>query len=437
MQKKILLSAYAISPHRGSEYGAAWNAVVQLAKQHQLWVLYGMSDDHMGDTQTLRAYLEKSPVPSVTFVEVRAGWLAMSINRLNKIGLGWFFYFAYYLWQRQALKVARRLMQTVNFDVVHQFGPIGFREPGFLGRLNKPLVWGPIGGMMRVDSRLLEGLTLKGKLKFIAKNVINFVQLNFSLRIRRAFQRADVLMAASSDGQRTIARKFRRNSYLFSEQGVTGEAGILAEKFKDIDTQVQLVWAGSHDDRKNLGLCLDALARVKQTNWVLNILGTGPLTQSFKEKARELGLSDALRWHGQIARNKAIEIISKSHLHIITSVAEDNPAVVFEALSNGVPTLTIDHFGMGDVICNRCGIKIMVDDRESMASNFTFVLNHLLLHPRILVDMAHTTLQCAAKHEWPARLEKLDGIYDEAIATYARRQPQPNYRQPLNVLQHA
>lgn len=437
MKKKILISAYAISPHRGSEYGAAWNTVVQLAKEHQLWVLYGMSDNHMGDTQTLKAYIEKNPVPSVTFVEVRAGRLAMAINRLNKIGLGWFFYFAYYLWQKEALRAARGLMRTVNFDVVHQLGPIGFREPGFLGRLNKPLVWGPVGGMMKVDRRLLEGMSLKGRLKFAAKNLINFVQLNCSPRIRRAFQRADVLMAASSDGQRTIARKFHRDSYLFSEQGVTGEVGIMPEKFRDIDMRIQLVWAGSHDDRKNLSLCLDALSRMKQTNWVLNILGTGPLTKSLKKKARALGLRRSLRWYGQIERSKAIEIISKSHLHIITSVAEDNPAVVFEALSNGVPTLTIDHFGMGDVICNRCGIKIMVDDRESMVSNLAFVLNHLLLHPRILVNMAQTTLQCATKHEWPARLEKLNGIYDEAIATYARRHPQTDYHQPLNVLQHA
>ena len=97
MKKKILISAYAISPFRGSEYGAAWNTVTHLADQHELWVLYGMSDDFMGDTQTLRKYSQENPVLSVTFINVEPGRLIRAITRLDKAGLGWFFYIAYYL----------------------------------------------------------------------------------------------------------------------------------------------------------------------------------------------------------------------------------------------------------------------------------------------------------------------------------------------------
>ena len=131
MKKKILISAYAISPVRGSEYGAAWNTVINLSRQHELWVLYGMSDAHMGDTETLQQYLKDHTLPNVTFIEVKASRLANTINLLNKAGLGWFFYFAYSLWQKEALTAAQELLATVDIDVVHQLGPIGYREPGF------------------------------------------------------------------------------------------------------------------------------------------------------------------------------------------------------------------------------------------------------------------------------------------------------------------
>jgi hypothetical protein len=177
MKKKILISAYAISPVKGSEYGAAWNTVINLAKEHELWVLYGMSDDHMGDTQTLCEYIKANPVPSAIFIEVQPPLIARAINLLNKAGMGWFFYFAYYLWQKEALSTAKTLLEYADIDVVHQLGPIGFREPGFLGKLNKPLVWGPVGGMNIVSPVLFEDKSALTRLKFGAKNIINKIQI--------------------------------------------------------------------------------------------------------------------------------------------------------------------------------------------------------------------------------------------------------------------
>lgn len=435
MKKKILISAYAISPVKGSEYGAAWDTVTQLAKHHELWVLYGMSDDHMGDTQTLREFIKINPLPSVTFIEVRAGKVAMAINRLNKIGLGWFFYIAYYLWQKEVLKAARNVLASVDIDVTHQLGPIGFREPGFLGYLDKPLVWGPIGGMKVIDNILLENKPLLTRLKFGVKHQINYFQLNYSPRISEAFFRADVLVAATTDGQQTILNKFKRESYWLPEQGIVGDIEINEIKFDQINHCVQLVWSGSHIERKNLGLCLDALALIERKNWHLHILGSGPVTGKLKQKAAELGLSANITWHGQLTRAAAINIMNAAHLHIITSIAEDNPAVIFEALRLGVPTLTLDHCGMGDVLCNKCGIKITVEAHDQMAKKIADAIDQLLLRPEILADMALDTIDCATKHHWEKRLQVINAYYDEAIQLYGRSGI-PN-KETLIILQNA
>ena len=433
MKKRILISAYAISPIKGSEYGAAWDTVTQLAKEHELWVLYGMSDAHMGDTKTLKKYIKANPLPSVTFIEVRAGKLAMAINLLNKWGMGWFFYLAYYLWQKQALKAARDIVANVDIDVVHQLGPIGFREPGFLGKLNKPLVWGPIGGLKVLDMVLLDNKPLPARIRFSTKNQINYVQLRFSHRISEAIFRADVLLAATHDGQQTIFERYGRESYWMPEQGIKGDIEIEQSKFHHIHQQVQLVWSGSHIERKNMALCLDALAKVKQKNWVLHVLGTGPLTDQLKHKAGILGLSAKIVWHGHLNRQAAIDIMSSSHLHIITSIAEDNPAVIFEAMRTGVPTLSLDHCGMADVLCSKCAIKIIVDSHNKMANNIASALDHLLHHPEILADMALHTITCAGNYEWEKRLKMLNTWYDMAIERYNS----PDYVQPLITLQNA
>jgi glycosyltransferase involved in cell wall biosynthesis len=421
MKKKILISAYAISPFRGSEYGAAWNTVTHLASQHELWVLYGMSDDFMGDTQTLRKYSRESPIPSVKFINVEPGGLIRAITLLDKIGLGWFFYVAYYLWQKRVLKAAREILTTVDIDVVHQLGPIGYREPGFLWKLNKPTVWGPIGGMNIINREWLKNKPFSTRLMFTAKNLINYVQLNFSKRIKKAFLQADVLVAATLGGQQTIREKYGVDSYYLSEQGTVCQASLDEAKFDHIGRQVQLVWSGSLIERKNLSMCLNALAGVKQKNWKLHILGNGRLKDKLKQKAADLKLTDHLVWHGHIPRAEAIRVMSNSHLHIITSISEDNPAVIFEALTYGVPTLTIDHCGMGDVITSKSGIKIKSDTYVNMVSNMSAALSDVLEHPYKLVDLAQTTLLYAADHGWDKRLAQLNNMYNRAIELRSKR----------------
>ncbi|MDN3548554.1 glycosyltransferase family 4 protein [Mucilaginibacter aquaedulcis] len=420
MKKKLLISAYAISPFRGSEYASAWNTVVRLAQEHELWVIYGMSDDFMGDTQTLRQYIKDNPMPNVQFIEVQPGAIARTITLLDKAGFGWFFYFAYYLWQKQVYQTALKVLETVDINVLHQLGPIGFREPGFLWRIDKPMVWGPIGGMNVIDPKLLESKPFSTRFKYSVKHLINIIQLN-SPRIKKAFGQSGVLIAATKNGQRTIAQRFGRESYYLPDTSVLNEPSLDQEKFKTIHERVQLVWSGSHIARKNLEMCLDALAATKQNNWVLNVLGTGPLTASLQKKAVDLNIADRVIWHGHLKRDIAVQVMAAAHLHIITSIAEDNPAVVFEAMSYGVPTLTLDHCGMGDVINSQNGIKIKLDTNSNMVNNMSAALNDILEHPYKLVELAQTTLLCAADHAWDKRLAKLNSIYDHAIALRTKR----------------
>lgn len=36
---RILLSAYSCEPHRGSEPGLGWNTTIELARNHEVWVI--------------------------------------------------------------------------------------------------------------------------------------------------------------------------------------------------------------------------------------------------------------------------------------------------------------------------------------------------------------------------------------------------------------
>ena len=178
--KDILVLAYAISPSKGSEYAVAWNYVTAMSRYHRLTVLYGTSGEHMGDTVEMERYIREHPVPNVTFVAVAPSRTAERLNALNKRGIFVYsFYLAYRQWHKSVYRAARELVRKKHFDLIHYVGPIGYREPGYLWKLDLPYVWGPIGGTRNPSFRLLGAVsTFPGLCKLLFRTVANVLQLD-------------------------------------------------------------------------------------------------------------------------------------------------------------------------------------------------------------------------------------------------------------------
>lgn len=106
---KILVSAYACEPGKGSEPGVGWNWVKQLARFHDVWVL-----TRTNNREPIERALAQEPMANVH-------WVYFDLPRWarfwKKGRRGVHLY--YYLWQIGAYFVGRRLHNQVKFDLVH------------------------------------------------------------------------------------------------------------------------------------------------------------------------------------------------------------------------------------------------------------------------------------------------------------------------------
>lgn len=154
--RNILVLAYQLSPTKGSEYSVAWNYVARMSKYNRLTVLYGVSGTHLGDCDEMEEFAKTKGLPNVKFVCVKPNRWTNTLNWCNRHNfLNYTFYFAYQVWQKQVYKEAKNLVKHENFDLIHFVGPIGYREPGYLWKLNLPYMWGPIGGANKASTILL------------------------------------------------------------------------------------------------------------------------------------------------------------------------------------------------------------------------------------------------------------------------------------------
>lgn len=419
--KNILVMAYAISPNKGSEFSVAWNYVSEMSKNNKLVVLYGVTGKHIGEIET------EMFLPNVEFVPIYSSKKVEYLNYLNKRNLfKYSFYLAYKEWHKLAYERAKALIAIDKFDLIHFVGMIGYREPGYLWNIDLPYIWGPIGGVNNLPELLIKTLPMKYRLMFRFRNIINNYQLKYNRRVKKALKNTDLLLTATSENRDKILSVHKKESYCLPENSITGEIHLNDNKFVNIQ-KCHLLVIGDINPGKGINLLLDSLLLIKDRARIqLDIVGDGPSKPYLMEFVKDNGLEDIVNWHGFLPRSQAVQLFQNTHLHVITSLSEGNPTVVWEAMSNGVPTLTLDHCGMHDVICEKCGIKISIVSNDQVKNDIAAAISSLLDNPSRLRELAYGVLECATMNSWANRTAILERYYDQAIMNYTKKQKDNN-----------
>lgn len=133
---RVLISAYACEPQRGSEPHVGWNVALALAKHHRVWVITRAKSR----TAIENAFKDRR-LPEISFGYVDLPKWA----RFWKDFPGGL-YLYYYVWQFLAYFKARQLQREVTFDQTHHVTFGTYWLPSFLAFLPAPFIWGPVGG---------------------------------------------------------------------------------------------------------------------------------------------------------------------------------------------------------------------------------------------------------------------------------------------------
>ena len=123
--------------------------------------------------------------------------------------------------------------------------------------------------------------------------------------------------------------------------------------------KTKLVAVGNLLPVKNYFLLIDACKLLVSRNidFVLNILGSGPLSQELNRRVEMLGLRDIISLRGY--RKNPYPWIGYSDIFVMTSVAEGLPTSLCEAMILGRPTVVTNVAGCRELVDNgRFGICV-------------------------------------------------------------------------------
>ena len=410
---KVLVNAYACSPNMGSEPGMAWNWCINLANHCELHII--TEGEFKDKIEEVLPTLPQGKNMHFYYNPVSDAIRKMCWNQGD-----WRFYYYYRKWQKTTLLLATEILKNNPIDVIHQLNMIGFREPGFLWKIeNKPFIWGPIGGMKNFPKAYLEDASLKIKLFIKLKNKINIFQIKNDIRVKKALQSANLLVSAIPETQNLILKYYSLKSELITETGcyVKDCDKSSLNRFNDALT-FDILWVGKFDFRKQLGLALKTISNLKHLPGIkFHLVGTGSIEQieNYKSLANDLGLNDIVVWHNVISNTKVLELMEKSHLFFFTSVSEDTSTVVLEALSCNLPVLCFNACGFGPLIDPSVGMKIEFSNINQSINEFAQKIEYLYEHRDVLLSLSENCFSRQQELSWDSKAQQMLALYKSLI----------------------
>jgi len=173
------------------------------------------------------------------------------------------------------------------------------------------------------------------------------------------------------------------------------------------------LFIGRLSPEKRVSTILNAWARLG-IPVPLNIIGGGPEAIELKKEAAHQGLTD-VQFHGQVARDQALQFMRRARFLIFSSEWYENfPVTIAEAFACGVPVICSRMGAMEEIVEDgRTGLHFIPGDAEDLAAKVKWAWNHPE-HMREMGKAARKEYEdkYTAEKNYPLLME----IYQRAVA---------------------
>ena len=403
---KVLLSAYACEPERGTELGVGWNTAREVARYHQVWVLTRPDDGR----EAIEAELARNPVPNLHFVYFTLpiwgdGW---------KLGQG-AFQLHYYLWQIQAYFVARKLHREIGFDLVHHVTFVKYSTPSFLSLLPIPFIFGPVGGGESAPKAFAQNFSRRGKIYESLRSLSRWVGEHDPFT-RMTVRRSILNWATTPDTATRLTQMGAGHVEVLSQVGLLPEEVTYLGQFPLPDaTPLRFISIGRFLHWKGFHLGLRAFAEAnlpKDAEYWL--IGNGPEQERLQQLVADLALTAQVKFLAEMPRTELLQKLGTCLALVHPSLHESGGFVCLEAMAAGRPVICLDLGGPAVQVTEATGFKIPAIDPDQSVTGLAEAMSALANDPSLRSRMGLAGRQRVNQlFNWQTKGKFLADVYEK------------------------
>jgi hypothetical protein len=409
---KLLISAYACAPNRGSEHSCGWNwtsevarlgyeATVLVSSAHRIAIL--AATQQQPALQRIRwVFPEVAPWP---LQQGKEPGLERTYNLL---------------WQREALRVARALHREQRFNLVHHLTWAGVRAPTFLGTLGVPLIIGPVGGGETSPGKLRDRFSLRGRVLEGVRDLSN-ATIELNPIVRQGLRNAGVIFARTADTKNLLSPPLRAKTYVQMELGVTPAEIGAPRPIRRMPRK--LLYAGRLLYWKGVHIAIEAMSRLvaHMPDAHLTIVGNGPDEARLKSDIAQRNLSGNITFVSWMPQDQFLRLYDTHDVFVFPSLHDSAGWVVLESLCKGLPVACLNLGGPKEIVTPASGIIVDTTglDTSGVAVRLAEELRALLADPERLAALSAGAIARAGEFLLRKQVERLYGQATEHLGMIA------------------
>jgi len=405
---KIIFSAYACEPGKGSEPGVGWMWAKEVSRFAEVWVI-----TRANNREPIEKELQKQPVSNIHFVYTDwPPWLIFWKKKNRGVSL------YHYLWQISTFFLARKLHKVHAFDIAQHLTFGTAFSPSLICLLPIPFIWGPIAAINPIPGKLRPELGLRGRIYRFIREFTHSLRFNLDPLVRMTWKRSNIILCKTTDTCSFLRNMCPNKKVILMTANGAPQLSITGEKLPRTNGKMKVFSAGRLVSWKGFSLAIKAFAQFhqKHEDSTFDIVGEGPELLRLRRIARYCGLSDVIRLHGHMTREDTLGKMAASDVFLFPSMLDAAASVIMEAMLLRKPVICLDHSGPGDVVTDRCGIKIKPQNPQSTINKLAAALERLAANPELREKMGEAGKQRVNEdYGWDARRNVIREIYNSVL----------------------
>ena len=306
--------------------------------------------------------------------------------------------------------IVRRLIHDQLIDVIHQPIPVAPRFPSAIFGLGVPVVIGPLNGGMEYPPAFRRSESL------ISRAALAFAHLfaNAGNTLLPGKKHASVVLVANDRTRRALPSGIRGKLIELVENGV--DTGVWqGAQVAAVKPVPRFIFVGRLVDWKAVDVAIRAVEKLPLAE--LEIVGDGPMLESWRSLAVELGLKDRVHFTGWLTQTECANRLLSSVALVLPSLYECGGAVVLEAMAMGKPVIATSWGGPADYLDASCGVLVEPESYEALVTGFAEAMRMMIVSPGLAKSMGAAGRERAVRDfDWQHKIDKVIGIYCSVAA---------------------
>jgi glycosyltransferase involved in cell wall biosynthesis/O-antigen/teichoic acid export membrane protein len=413
---KVLLSAFACEPGRGSEPRVGWQWATQAARFHDVWVL---TDGHC--RAAIEAHTRSAPVQNLRFVyHSLPQWLWLPW--LGVVGE----YIYGLLWQLTAIPLCRRLHRQIGFEIAHHVTIVSYQYPSCLAWTSCPFIWGPVGGSLRAPITFYPGFGARGVISELLRDVFNFAVVRSPLLLWTMW-RARRIVPTTDFSKNVLPAWTHAKTTVIRAEG--GDVGMPPDRSSRRTRDLRILYVGRLVHWKGVHLAIRAFAEYLKSDpgAQFTIHMNGPDRPRLEKLVRRMRLVNNVSFDITSTIAEVEAMYDRHDVFMFPSLHDSGSFVTLEAMARALPVICFDRGGPAHSVTDETGIRIHARTPRQAIADTTAALRQLAEDPELRRRMGEAgRRRIAEAFAWDLKGELLRSLYQEVASEAAADLKQPS-----------